>query len=171
MTFPRLYVGPHPQEAKDLYIQAKLSTVFGSDNEPEANVPWPGGKTFQYREGDLWLVDTRYETPGSTKTWGNTIIFYQNIPCWTMLYWGWYEVEAVPFLKSCLAKAYDQGLFVGGRGPRRVDGVNMVYVNNPERDDGIFNQFSGGEAIYAKLPEGQNLIGALSYQGMWTWPR
>ena len=64
-----------------------------------------------------------------------------------MHYGGRYAKKAIPFLKSCLQRAYVQErCFYGGRGPIFVRNENFTYVNKIER--GGFDDFAGEEKIF-----------------------
>jgi len=68
----------------------------------------PHSKVIAFELGDYMVVDFYFTTPRSDKGVGQTVIWHQNVPVWTMHYGGWYAKIAIPFLRECLHRAYVQ---------------------------------------------------------------
>lgn len=108
----------------------------------------PGSKSIVWESMDgYWKVaDTYVVTPDSHASTGMTVIAFEGKPVWTMHYGGYYHEAVIPFLKRCLAEAYENDVFFGGRGGAyRKDG-DYTYFNNL-RDGSTFVEFSGEEFI------------------------
>lgn len=106
----------------------------------------PGYKALPFREGDFSLLDCYCVTPNSPKSAGTTTIWFQDVPVWLMNYGGYYEEQAIKFLKRALRQAYEAHQFVGGRGPLVHTEGSLVYVNRPRLND--FAKFEGREEIF-----------------------
>ena len=107
----------------------------------------PGSKVIPFEWGEYKVVDCYFVTPHSDKSVGQTIIWHQDVPVWTMHYGGRYAKIAIPFLKECLHRAYvTERHFYGGRGPRFVRGDRFTYVNHINRDS--FADFEGEEFVF-----------------------
>lgn len=91
------------------------------------------------------VIDNWITTPLSEFSAGITTIYYDQIPIWRMDYSGYYKKDAIKFLKEALAKNYNEGVFLGGRGPRIFKNQNLIYRNNPRIPD--FENFEGIERI------------------------
>ena len=127
------------------------------------NIPdLPGYKAVPFRDGDFYLLDCYCVTPHSSKSAGTTTIWFQGVPVWIMNYGGVYEERAIAFLKSMLRRAYENLLFVGGRGPYRCSDGSFFYMNNPCPND--FYKFRGREEIF--IMEGGNII-SLGFHEYW----
>lgn len=129
----------------------------------------PGSKSIRYRRGDLLLVDLWFVAPHSSVSHGMTVISLAGSPVWVMHYGGWYYEKTIPFLKRAIARNYDQRVFLGGRGPQRLEGEGhtLQYLNAVEQNG--FANFRGRESIIAAsrqtgFPEGQ-LLGEHRYFG------
>lgn len=108
---------------------------------------FPGSKAIPFILGDFRVLDCYMVTPHSEMSAGITTIWHLDQPAWIMHYGGWYTKLAVPFLKSCLHRAYvDERRFYGGRGPTFVRGDQFTYVNRIERNN--FDDFVGEERIF-----------------------
>lgn len=117
---------------------------------PKTPIPgMPGSKSIRYEQGDLLLVDFWFVTPSSGSSHGMTVISCAGRPMWTMHYGGWYSEQVIPFLKRALAWNYDRGIFMGGRGPKNLEGEDhtLQYLNKVEQDG--FTDFRGHEQIIA----------------------
>lgn len=107
----------------------------------------PGSKVITFEWGDYKILDCYFVNPHSAASVGQTMIWHQGVPVWTMNYGGRYAKIALPFLKACLRRAYvTERRFYGGRGPRFVQDNRFTYVNNINR--GSFKDFKGEEFIF-----------------------
>lgn len=118
----------------------------GVETEP-SNLP--GYRVFRHESADkrFALVDS-YCVSGKShfpKSAGTTTIWWDDRPVWWMSYGGYYEKEAIPFLKQALVTAYMNKAFVGGRGRLSFRDPHMIYINSPEKND--FSSFKGSEKI------------------------
>lgn len=109
----------------------------------------PGSKciAWQNLDGRWKVVDTYVVTPHSNMSCGMTVVAFEDKPVWFMQYGGHYEDEALPFLKRCLAVAYEKNEFVGGRGPKHVEQGILSYHNTVRPGCSEFEQFEGYERI------------------------
>lgn len=122
----------------------------------------PHSEVIAFELGDYRVVDFYFTTPHSDKSVGQTIVWHQDVPVWTMHYGGRYAKIAIPFLKECLHRAYvKERRFYGGRGPYFVRGDRFTYINQVRRES--FTDFEGEEQVF-DLSE-QNL-GHHWYRGM-----
>lgn len=122
----------------------------------------PGSKAITFKSGDYTVMDFYFVNLLSDKSVGQTVIWYQSVPVWTMHYGGCYAKIAIPFLKQCLHRAYvDERRFYGGRGPFFVRDERFTYVNQVRRDS--FDNFEGEERVY-DLSE--QYLGYHWYRGM-----
>jgi hypothetical protein len=122
----------------------------------------PGSKVIPFELGDYKVVDFYFTTPHSDKSVGQTVIWHQDVPVWTMHYGGRYAKSAIPFLKECLHRAYVQERrFYGGRGPYFVRGDRFTYVNQVQQSS--FADFEGDEQVF-DLSE--QALGHHWYRGM-----
>jgi hypothetical protein len=124
----------------------------------------PGYKCIPFESGNFRVEDA-YSTGSPTgKSAGFTIIWFNDIPVWTMNYGGQYPKEAIPFLKLALQSAIAKKTFMGGRGPYNFEHEShpgLIYHNYPE-DSLCFSDFSGLEEIY----KSGRRIGYHKYSGM-----
>jgi len=105
---------------------------------------FPGSKAISFEQGPFRVVDC-YMTNFNFST-GITTIWFREKPVWMMHYGGWYEKEAIPFLKFCLRRAYIERHFYGGRGPNFMRDDRFTYVNRIEHNN--FRDFAGEERIF-----------------------
>lgn len=106
-----------------------------------------GSKVIPFELGDYKVVDFYFTTSYSNKSAGQTVVWHQDVPVWTMHYGGRYEKTAIPFLKECLHRAYVQERrFYGGRGPFFVRGERFTYVNQARNNS--FDDFEGEERVF-----------------------
>lgn len=126
----------------------------------------PGSITITHQKGKMKLVDCYFVGQGD-KSFGNTIIFAENLPVWNMHYYGQYEYYATFLLKLALSAAYtldhpltaDPQFFTGCRGPKvfRSDVTSgLVYVNQV-RPQSTFWSFSGREEIFSESGRNKSL--------------
>ncbi len=124
---------------------------------------FPGTKAIPFVSGDFRVLDCYTVTPYSNKSTGTITIWHQNQPVWVMHYGGWYVVQAIPFLKSCLHQAYVKRRFYGGRGPSYVQDTEFIYLNTVDRN--YFEDFAGTERILDTRRRWH--FGYHWYRGMW----
>lgn len=124
----------------------------------------PGQKTFRYIEEHLWLDDSFFVAHGSKSSYGTTVIWtvergLRQKPVWVMHYGGWYDKRVIPFLKSTLASSYTNNVFMGGRGPIRLEGNDhmLQYLNRVEQNS--FENFRGHEQIITTSEQRQLPVG------------
>ncbi len=151
---------------KDFFFEAMADGYAAS--KTAAVIPQvPGSKLIGYQMGQFRLLDTWISFEGSIHSTGITLIWYtengQEIPVWAMHYGGYYVERAIPFLKECLASAYRQQLFFGGRGPTwyKDEETSLLYINQPNK--GHFGNFKGEENIYDQ--KNNLLLGHHWYRG------
>lgn len=132
----------------------------------------PMSKGFSFYSVDLSFFDEYYTLPGSNLSFGTTTICVAGRPVWTMHYNGWYEKWVIPFLKRALLKNYDNNIFLGGRGPERLEGEDhtLQYLNKVEQND--FDNFWGCERTISTsdqsgAPAGQKLGEYRYFGGLW----
>ncbi len=109
----------------------------------------PGSKSIPFKQGEFSLLDYYFVNPWSNSSYGTTVIWIAEKPIWVMHYGGWYKKSVIPFLKRALARNYEQSIFLGGRGPERLEGEDhtLQYLNRVEQND--FSNFRGYEYIIA----------------------
>ena len=124
----------------------------------------PGSKSITYEDAGLKLVDYYFVSKlPPYLTYGTTVIYEFGNPVWVMHYGGDYDKRVIPFLKSVLMRNYQDKVFVGGRGPERLEGEDhtLQYLNNVE-EKSSFIRFRGHEQIITtseqwKVPVGQKM--------------
>lgn len=162
--------------AKEAFFLAMLDGYAGGENRLSTKITSNNGytKTVTFVHGDYIVKDEWHTNPESDHSAGTTLISYQDKPIWWMSYGDHYPEGAIPFLKSAMAKAYEQKLFLGGRGPTKViapkykiNDLNfyLVYKNDWSGD---FQSFKGHEKIFQNPRIGYDpeLIGHHQYFGM-----
>lgn len=115
---------------------------------PSTPIPGlPGSRSIRYERGDLVLVDCWFEAQVLGASHGMTVILRAGRPMWAMHYGGWYHYRVLPFLKRALGLNYDSDIFLGGRGPARLEGEDhtLQYINRVECS--FFSDFRGHEQI------------------------
>jgi len=130
--------------AKMAFFAALLAGYAGNSKGLKKKKTPDGYKTITFVSGDFKVVDRYCTTPHSNSSAGTTTIFFQNKPVWWMSYSGYYEDEAILFLKQALARTYRRRIFLGGRG-LGFSTDNMIYVNHVGTDK--FERFDGWESI------------------------
>lgn len=116
-----------------------------------------GSTTIPYVKG-MWRSDDTYY--GGEPYGGRIIVFYEDKPCWMMLYYGWvhegvdhdvvYKVLQKALMKMPVESPY--------RGPKMFEADDYVYHNGWKGD---VEQFSGKESISTQ----GNMIYTASYLG------
>lgn len=130
----------------DFFFEAALATYAGG-GEKTTIADLPGSKSYRHERGPLLYVDT-YFVNGNLSC-GQTLIWSENSPVWTMQYRGYcIDQKAIPTLKRALSLAYRLKRFKGGRGETQgdyeVDG-EYRYQNWTLHNE--FEQFDGKEFI------------------------
>lgn len=122
----------------------------------------PGSKSIPFKQGEFSLLDYYFVNPWSNSSYGTTVIWIAENPIWVMHYGGWYDKRAIPFLKRALMRNYSRNVFMGGRGPERLEGEDhtLQYLNRVDKND--FAEFRGYEYIVSAsdqsgVPAGQKL--------------
>lgn len=110
------------------------SRVLGKSQESET----------VYEDEDFRIVDRfgKFED----KVSGMVGIWHQGDMIWFMNYCGFYQEEDIPLLKSILKTAFQNGEFIGGRGPVRSAVGTKVYTNEVVSGSS-FLHFRGTEKI------------------------
>lgn len=122
----------------------------------------PGYKSIPFQDGDFYLVDRYCVNSESSKSAGTTTIWFKSVPIWVMNYGGFYNENAITFLKQALDKTYSASDFVGGRGPLVYTDGALTYTNKPRLND--FNKFEGREEIIDT--QSGTLLGFHEYWGI-----
>ncbi|MEK7552098.1 MAG: DUF5680 domain-containing protein [Patescibacteria group bacterium] len=133
------------ESVQEFFFDGMLAGWCGTGSPKGDIAELPGSRKFTFISGEFQMVDCFMVNSHSNKSSGMTIIFYRDQPVWMMHYGGWYDEKAIPFLKTCLQKAYKKRQFLGGRGPMLARGRGLFYQNQP-RSSG-FDDFSGEEWI------------------------
>ncbi|RJR29994.1 hypothetical protein C4564_01315 [Candidatus Microgenomates bacterium] len=151
------------EEVMQFFCRAMFAG-FAGGNEPTPDTTQPGSGWMyhQYYEGTLALRDQWLTGPGSDFSSGVTTIYEASVPVWCMAYQGWYKPSAIVMLKAALRQNYEQGIFLGGRGPWVFNRDALVYYNNPT---GNLSDFSGMESIWNCTT--QEMLGKHWYRGFW----
>lgn len=151
----------HPKEIEAFFFNA-MRNGWATPALKRPIPELPGSKSIRFGSGDLVLLDYYFVAPGSESSYGTTVIWEVERPVWIMHYGGWYNKEVIPFLKRVLMRNYSQDIFLGGRGPERLEGEGhtLQYLNRVERND--FEDFQGQEYIISTsdqsgFPAGQKL--------------
>lgn len=135
---------------------------WATDSQKIRIAEMPGYKAIPFRDGDFYLLDRYCVSPSSPKSAGTTTIWFQDVPVWLMNYGGYYEEQAIKFLKRALRQPYEAHQFVGGRGPLVHTEGSLVYVNQPRIND--FTKFEGREEIFDT--KNSTSLGFHEYWGM-----
>jgi hypothetical protein len=154
-----------PQDIEKVFWKA-VEKGWGSGKIKKQESPLlPWYKCIEFFSGKFRVLDTYCTTPLNDKSVGFTIIWFDDIPIWTMNYGGEYPEHTIPFLKLALQSTIIRRDFIGGRGPSRFtheDYPDLIYTNNVYSMKRAFSNFSGQEHIYEK----GNLVGHHDYWGM-----
>ncbi len=135
-------------DAKQFFFEAMMHGWAAS--APRTIIPGlPGSKSTSFRLGDYSLLDCYFAAPDSNSSYGMKIIWLAEKPIWVMNFGGWYDKKVVPFLKRALMCNYRDNIFLGGRGPERLEGEDhtLQYLNEVKQND--FGNFQGYEHIIA----------------------
>jgi len=130
----------------DFFFEAGLATYAG-DGATTSIAELPGSKVLRFGHGPFLYVDTYFVN--GTVSCGQTLIWHDDIPVWTMQYRGYcLDKGAVGVLKQVLLQAYRMRRFNGGRGESHeaAGGLGEYrYHNWPTRNG--FALFEGKEFI------------------------
>ncbi|MEK7150270.1 MAG: DUF5680 domain-containing protein [Patescibacteria group bacterium] len=149
-------------DVKKVFFEAG-ACGWSSDAQKIKSLEFPGSKIIRFVSGDFRVIDCYVVNQNSDISAGTKTIWVKDQPVWIMHYGGWYKKEAIPFLKSCLQRAYvEERRFYGGRGPYFVHDKKFAYVNKIERND--FADFAGEERIFYYVSE--QPLGYHWYRGM-----
>ncbi|MBI3304765.1 hypothetical protein HYZ80_00335 [Candidatus Parcubacteria bacterium] len=137
-------------------------------------VELPGSRVLRYKKPPFLYVDCYFSV--GEKSFGQTGIWHEELrsgPVWGMQYRGWCkDKRAIPFLRRALRYAYENRIFVGGRGPKsfRVEDETLSYLNglltlnrphsfsDCEGTEGIFDLAAKGEAPSHLFHHGYNCL-------------
>lgn len=167
-------MNPDVKEIEGVFFDAMLAGYANSGvKEPDSGLP--GSKCISFQKGIYTVKDEWFVTPLGTHSFGQTIIWRENIPIWCMQYMGHYPDEVIPLLKEALFLAYKGRTFLGGRGNawHKFKTSDHHYVNSTHKHNFGFTNFSGTEWI--DVPSGglgghRNKVGWHSYQGQLLLP-
>jgi len=167
LTPEQLAIEAGAQEA--FFAAMKAGYAVGGE---KVHIPQlPRSKVIPFEHGDYSVYDCYFTAEESTRSSGMTIIWLKGQPVWTMQYQGWYELEAIPFLKRALKSNYERDVFLGGRGPKMFRQLPFTYYNYVEEFREDFRHFVGRETISLAGPEGgSSFVGWHEYQGMLYLP-
>lgn len=134
-------------ELESVWLDA-MNEGYISGSKPEIVVAQNFTKGFTYRSPlGKYLVTDRWHFGLGRLSAGETLILQDGIPVWVMYYYGSYQEQAIPLLKTALTDTYrDKREFVGGRGPLFMVGSDMSYQNVVDPGS-TFERFSGRESI------------------------
>ena len=158
--FPELKAGPDMEEVKRFFVEASLNT-YAADAPKTAIEALPKSKAFYYERGSFLYIDLYFSS--GKKRCGQAIIWYKGEPVGGMSYQGFWEGKdesIIPFLKRALRSSYQNGEFVGGRGPESYNEGALEYRNRLWREK--FEDFNGDEEIW----QGAKLVFHRHYEGM-----
>ena len=133
-------------EIKLIFFEAmKKGYAFSSNKVPVLGLP--GSKSIPFKMGEFSLLDYYFVLPNSNHSYCSTVIWLGDKPVWVMHYGGWYQKDVIPFLKRALMRNYENNVFLGGRGPERLESEDhtLQYINKMERNK--FSDFKGCEYI------------------------
>ncbi len=144
---------------------AAMNAGYAGDAVKTTIAEFPGSKVIPFHQGDYSVYDCYFTAKGSLHSSGMTVIWHKSQPVWSMQYQGWYQPEAIPFLKRALRANYERGVFLGGRGPARFAQGNLKYHNHLTVGREVFTRFAGQEVI-SRIGSDADTIGWHEYQGM-----
>ncbi|TAL19151.1 hypothetical protein EPN90_04220 [Patescibacteria group bacterium] len=128
---------PNHAEIKQFFFGASREACRKSGAEAAASA--------FYQKGD-WRYTDDCHTIGK-RVLGQILIWWREQPVWGMHYRGWRKDDerVIPFLRQALLSAYEEEIWVGGRGPTHFTSDGLEYHNLPANLD--FADFSGEETI------------------------
>ena len=140
------------EKIESFFFEA-MNQGYASSASKIKDMPLMGTKSIRYQRDGMTLLDYWFGVPGSKASYGTTAIWISQEPelilkpVWVMHYGGWYEEWVIPFLKRALARNYQDNIFLGGRGPKMLEGEDhtVQYINQIEKNN--FADFKGSEKI------------------------
>ena len=158
-------------EILPVFFQALMNGYAG--NAEETTIPaLPGSKLIPFQLGPFKVFDCYHVSPkpgadtSALYSFGQTIIWHEDVPVWMMQYQGAYDEQVIPFLKRALHHAYRSNNFVGGRGSRLYQDDEKLYVyTNRVEPPNDWTHFRGREEVFSTAMDGA-LRGWHEYQGM-----
>jgi hypothetical protein len=148
------YVNPNPVKFKDLQISFPFQIPFPPVMKFASYCLFGSKCTVYHEEIDgkhFLLIDIWFSTKKSDFSGGMTLIIVDNEMVWMMNDGGHFPEEVIPTLKLALKSAYEQKLFVGGRGPAEFRNGDYLYDNVLQHQDnngGGMHDFYGFENIF-----------------------
>ena len=141
---------------------AAMQSGYATSPKKSTIAELPCSRVIEFKKGDFRVVDVWFTAPGSSYSFGQTIIWYRNIPVWVMSYHGTYQDFAIPFLKAALRNAYDKNVFCGGRGSSPFLADGFQYNNRVDCYD--WRDFRGREEVFHFSSNSR--VGWHEYQGL-----
>ena len=144
---------------RDFLVTAKVQTYAAVN--PAKTVLDDGAIELNFTQGDLSYRDRYY---GAILFHGQEVVFLDNKPIWSMVYYGYTpdakqpSAEAIDLLKLALRNVPAEHPY---RGPNRLELGNLVYECRPSGDLGCFE---GEETITT----GEELLIRLVFSGGWV---
>ncbi|MCX6712951.1 MAG: DUF5680 domain-containing protein [Candidatus Vogelbacteria bacterium] len=150
-------------EVLDAFFDAMLAGYTAETKPAKVPVPeLPGAKCTKFTQGRYQVIDLWWTGVDPRHSFGQTIITRDGVPIWQMGYAGWYEPEAIPFLKEALRETYAKRIFLGGRGPVHYQ-KTLEYCNRIDIDQS-WKKFQGREDVYQRSKQSK-LLGYHEYRG------
>jgi hypothetical protein len=150
-----------------IYFAAMLDGYL-SGKKPDNYPGMPHSKCYTFSRDRFTVLDCFFTNNYGRYSDGMVRMWYENQPIWSMWYGGWYQKEALGFLKEVMRETFTAQKFYGGRGPEMVRGQNgLVYVNKVSPTDDLLH-VQGAEQIWDKSGA---LAGMHEYHCMLLVPR
>jgi len=124
----------------------------------------PGYKLISFRVDKFSVLDAYCTTPLNDMSEGKIVIWFEQVPVWTMNYGGQYPKEVIPLVKLAIQQSLAFQQFSGGRGPQQFlhhDFIDYEYTNELKPGYGEFGNFKG----YERVLQGDVVVGFHNYQG------
>ncbi len=150
----------NPKELCEFLVKAKRSTYAAGD-AAKKNIENDKSTTMTFEDGD-WKYHDNYF--GGEPYGGREVVFFQNLPVYMMVYYGWVNkgvVDVDPVYKTlqgALTLIPEDKPF---RGPEKYSRDGMEYINVCE---GEIDNFFGEEII--KFEDGQEIYKAKYIGGL-----
>ncbi|MBI2624249.1 hypothetical protein HYW67_02015 [Candidatus Parcubacteria bacterium] len=150
------------KEVLDFFFEAGMETYAGDIVMAKRTiVELPGSRVLRYKRPPFLYMDCYFSV--GEKSFGQTGIWHEAFPAgpvWGMQYSGWCRDKwAIPFLKRALRYAYENRIFLGGRGPLEFipEGESLAYQNLLRPGSG-FTDFAGSENIFEREVSARTLF-------------